>query len=145
MTIIYFADLCKLIETYICARKKHSFASYSAAKHPRHSKFAITGIREKPVNFFYGSACASILVFAVILPTQIPLQKFPFLFIIIIPCLNWVTSSKNYSDRDTSQKKNRSLLRQRFALSCVASMEIRTTMMMMISECSNSLCETNVN
>ena len=112
---------------------------------PKTNKFAITDIREKPVNFFYCSTQASTLVSAVTPLTQIPLQKFPFLFIIIIPCLNWVTSSKNYSDRDTSQKKNRSLLRQRFALSCVASMESRTTMMMMISECSNFLCETNVN
>ena len=40
-SIIYFIDLCKPIETYIYARKKHPFASYPAAKHPKHSKFAI--------------------------------------------------------------------------------------------------------
>ena len=51
-SIIYFTDLCKPIETYIYARKKHPFASYPTAKHPKHSKFAITDIQEKPVNFF---------------------------------------------------------------------------------------------
>ena len=33
-SIIYFTDLCKPIETYIYARKKHPFTSYPAAKHP---------------------------------------------------------------------------------------------------------------
>ena len=33
-SIIYFTDLCKSIETYIYAKKKHLFASYPAAKHP---------------------------------------------------------------------------------------------------------------
>ena len=33
-SIIYFTELCKPIETYIYARKKHPFASYPAAKHP---------------------------------------------------------------------------------------------------------------
>ena len=51
-SIIYFMDLCKPIETYIDARKKHPFASYSTAKHPKHSKLAITYIREKLANFF---------------------------------------------------------------------------------------------
>ena len=32
-SIFYFTDLCKPIETYIYARKKHPFASYPAAKH----------------------------------------------------------------------------------------------------------------
>ena len=32
--------------------KKHLSSGYPAAKHPKHSKFAITDIREKPVNFF---------------------------------------------------------------------------------------------
>ena len=69
------------------AKKKHSFASYHAAKHPKRSIFAITNIREKPANFFYCSTPASTLVSAIILQTQVPLQKFPFLFIIIIPWL----------------------------------------------------------
>ena len=50
-SIIYFNDLCKPIEIYIYARKKHPFTSYPAAKHPKHSKFAITDMREKPVDF----------------------------------------------------------------------------------------------
>ena len=33
-------------------QKKRPFSSYPAEKHPKHSKFAITNIREKPVNFF---------------------------------------------------------------------------------------------
>ena len=33
-------------------QKKRPFSSYPAEKHPKHSKFAITDIREKPVNFF---------------------------------------------------------------------------------------------
>ena len=45
-------------------------------------------MREKPVNFFYCSTRASTLVYAIILLTQVPLQKFLFLFIFIIPCLN---------------------------------------------------------
>ena len=33
-SIIYFTDLCKLIETYIYARKKYPFASEPTEKHP---------------------------------------------------------------------------------------------------------------
>ena len=39
--------------------KKHPSSEYPAAKHPKHRKFAITDIREKPVNFFYNAARAS--------------------------------------------------------------------------------------
>ena len=51
-SIIYFTDLCKPIETYIYVRKKHPFASYPAAKHPKRSKFSITDMRQKSVEFF---------------------------------------------------------------------------------------------
>ena len=61
------------------------FTGYPAAKHPKYSKFAITDIQEKPVNFFYWSTRAPTLVSAIILQTQVPSQKFPFLFIFIIP------------------------------------------------------------
>ena len=54
-------------------------------QHPKHSKFAITDIREKAENFFYCLTRASNLVSAIILLTQVPLQKFPFLFLILIP------------------------------------------------------------
>ena len=64
----------------------HPFASYPAVKHPKHRKFAVTDMREKPVNFFYCSTRASTLVSAITLQTLVPLQKFSFLFIIIIPC-----------------------------------------------------------
>ena len=96
-----FTDLCKPIKTYIYARKKHPFASYPAAKHPKHSKFVITDIREKPVSFFHCSTRAPTLVSAIILLTQVPLQKFRFLFIFIIPC------SKSNKTRELS-----SLVRQ---------------------------------
>ena len=51
-SIIYFNGLCNPIELYNYARKKRPFSSYSAAKHRKHSKFAITDIREKPMDFF---------------------------------------------------------------------------------------------
>ena len=41
-----------MIETYINDRKKPQFSSYPAANHTKHSKFAITDIWEKPVDFF---------------------------------------------------------------------------------------------
>ena len=52
-SIIFFNDLFKPIEIYDYARKKSPFTSYSAAKHPKHSKFAITDMREKPVDLFF--------------------------------------------------------------------------------------------
>ena len=55
-------DLCKLIEIQIYGRKKHPFTGYPAAKHQKHSKFAIANIREKPLNFFYCLTLASTLV-----------------------------------------------------------------------------------
>ena len=60
--------------------------------YPKHSKFAITDIREKPVHFFYCSTRASTLVSAITLLTQVNLQKFPFLFIFIIPWFNCSTT-----------------------------------------------------
>ena len=86
-SIIYFIDLCKPIETYIYARKKHPFASYPAAKHPKHSQLAVTDIREKPVDFFNNTARASTLALAIIFKIQVPLQKFPFLLRYTIPWL----------------------------------------------------------
>ena len=50
---MFFNDLCIPIEIYIYARKKHPIKSYPAAKHPKHSKFAITDMREKLVGFVY--------------------------------------------------------------------------------------------
>ena len=69
-------------------RKKHLLTGYPAAKHPKHSNFAITDMREKPVNFFCCSTWVSTLVSTITLLTQVSLQKFPFLSIFIIPCLN---------------------------------------------------------
>ena len=50
--IIYFNNPCKAIEIYICAKKNCPFTNYPAAKHPKHSKFAITDMLEKPADFF---------------------------------------------------------------------------------------------
>ena len=80
-SIICFTNLCKLIETYYYARKMHPFASYPTAKHPKHSK----NIRQKPLKFFSNTARASTLALTTILKIPVPLQKFPFLFISIIP------------------------------------------------------------
>ena len=33
--------------------KRHPFTSYPAAKHPKHSKSAITDMQEKPADFFF--------------------------------------------------------------------------------------------
>ena len=90
LSLDYFTDLCKPIETYIYARKKHPFASYPAAKHPKHSKFTVTDIREKPVNFLHCSTRASTLVSAILLLSRAPLHKFQFLFINLIPWLDKV-------------------------------------------------------
>ena len=54
-------------------RKRHPFTSYPAAKHPKRRKLAITDMREKPVEFFWSPA--------IIVATQVPLQKFLFLLV----------------------------------------------------------------
>ena len=46
-SIIYFTDLCKPIETYVYAKKKHPFTSYFAAEHSN-----ATDIRKKNSGFF---------------------------------------------------------------------------------------------
>ena len=70
----------------------HPFTGYPAAKHSKRSKIAITDIREKPENFFHCSTRASTLVSAITLLTQVPSQKFSFLFIFIFPWLCMVES-----------------------------------------------------
>ena len=51
--IIYFTDLCKPIEACIYARTKITHLQVIPQQSTqKHSKFAITDIREKPVNFF---------------------------------------------------------------------------------------------
>ena len=68
-SIISIDDLCKPIETYIYARNKHPFTSYAAAKHPKHNKLAVTGIREKPADFFNDTTRVSTLAPTIILST----------------------------------------------------------------------------
>ena len=66
---LYFNDLRKPTEVYIYARNKRPFTSYPAAKHQKHSKFAITNVREKPVEFFMGRHGGLTLASAIILLT----------------------------------------------------------------------------
>ena len=73
-SITIFNDLCKSIETHIYARKKHPLTNY-LAKHQKHSKFAVTDIREKPVDSFKDSARASVFAPAIILLTWVSLQN----------------------------------------------------------------------
>ena len=58
------------------AKKRHPFASYPAAKHTKHSKFATTDMREKPVDFFYCMTRASILASTIILLTRLLCNNF---------------------------------------------------------------------
>ena len=64
---------------YIIMRKEAPFTIYPAAKRPKHSKFAITNLQEKPGSFFCCTTWASTLAPTIILLTQAPLQKFPYL------------------------------------------------------------------
>ena len=40
-------------------KKKQSFMSYTTAKHQKHSKWRVTDIQKKPVDFLPGTARAS--------------------------------------------------------------------------------------
>ena len=51
-SIVYFTDLCKPIETYIYARKKHPFASYPAAKHPNAANLRLQTYDKNQWTFF---------------------------------------------------------------------------------------------
>ena len=61
----------------------------------QNSKFAMTDMWQKPVDFFYCSTRASTSVYAIILLTQVSLQKFPF--IIIIPWWQRLVIQELYS------------------------------------------------
>ena len=61
---------------YIYASKNHPFTCFPAAEHHNTVNLAL---REKPVDFLYGAARTSALAPEIILLTQVPLQKFPFL------------------------------------------------------------------
>ena len=66
------------MKKYIYVSKKTPIYMFSHSKAHKHSKFSITNIREKAVDF-YGTTRASALASEIILLTQVPLQKFPFL------------------------------------------------------------------
>ena len=84
-SIIYFTDLCELIETYIYVRKKHPFASYPAAKHSNAANLRLQTYDKNQWTFFYNAARASVLALAIILKIHVPSQKFPFLLRYTIP------------------------------------------------------------
>ena len=85
-SIIYFTDLCKPIETYIYARKKHPFTSYSAAKHPNAANSRLQTYDKNQWTFFNNTSRASTLALTIIFKSQVPLQKFPLLVRHTIPC-----------------------------------------------------------
>ena len=87
-SIIYYTDLCMPTETYIYARKKHSFASYPAAKHPNVANLRLQTYDKNQWTFFINTALA------IILQIYVPLQKFPFLLRFIIP---WSLLLRNWS------------------------------------------------
>ena len=74
--VYYILFKCKLREIYIYGRRKHPFASYPAEKHPKRSKFAITDMQRKPVDFFCCTVRASALTPAIILPTWLLCKSF---------------------------------------------------------------------
>ena len=76
VSIICFTDLCNPIEIYIDARKKHPFTRHPAAKHLKHSNFAVTDIRENPADLFSGATRASTLDPAIILRSWFPYKSF---------------------------------------------------------------------
>ena len=45
------------------------------SKAPKRSKFSVTDIRDKPVNYFCGAKRASTIAPKIILPTEVPLKK----------------------------------------------------------------------
>ena len=66
--------------------KRHPFTSYSTAKHSKHSKFAITDMREKPADLFRCTTRASALAPAIILQTKGSFAKVLVPVESIIPC-----------------------------------------------------------
>ena len=59
--------------------RKAPICKLSRSKAPKHSKLAVTDIRQKPVDFFNNTTRAPTLALAIIFKTQVSLQKFPFL------------------------------------------------------------------
>ena len=102
-SIIYFTKPCKPIEIYIYASKKHPFASDPAAKHPNAANLGVTGIRQNQRSWFCCATRASNFAFAILLSTQVPLQKFQFLSRYTIPCAKSYTR-KSFQSRSHLQK-----------------------------------------
>ena len=98
-SIIYFTDLCEPIETYIYARKKQSFASYLAAKHPNAANLQLQTYDKNQWTFVITPHGGSTLALAIIFKIQVPLQKFPFLLRTIIPWPTVCTKWELYSPR----------------------------------------------
>ena len=58
------------------SQEKHTFTTFSAAKHPKHITLTVTDTREKPVDFFNAIARASTLAPAIILQTWFLCKSF---------------------------------------------------------------------
>ena len=72
---------------HLCQEKAPIY-KLSRSKAPKHSKLAVTDMRQKPVDFFDNTAQASTLALAIIFKIQVPSQKFPFLLRYTIPCFD---------------------------------------------------------
>ena len=84
---IFFNDLCKPMEIYIYARKKHPFTSYPAAKHPETSNLWLQTYDRNQLTFFTDAARAPTLAPARILRTEVFFAKVSVPVGSIIPCL----------------------------------------------------------
>ena len=75
-SIIFFNDLCKPIEIYIYARKKHPFTNYPAAQHPKTINLRLQTYDKTQWTFFTGTARAPILTPAIILRIRFLCKSF---------------------------------------------------------------------
>ena len=65
---------------YVTMRRQKALINMlSRSKTPKAQQVAIADMREKPVDFYNVTTQASTLAPEIILPTQVILQKFPFL------------------------------------------------------------------
>ena len=64
---------------YIYVSEKAPIYMLPRCKAQKYSKYRVTDIREKTVNFYHGTARTPSLDPKILLLTEVPLQKFPFL------------------------------------------------------------------
>ena len=78
-SLLYFSMIYTSQYKYTSVPGKITHLQAILQKRIQNSKFAITDMREKSVDFFYFMTQASILAPAMILLSLVSLQKFPFL------------------------------------------------------------------